>query len=376
MSKTHIPANVRRDLWVLSGGRCEFRGCNMPIDHNFLTGQRVVLGEFCHIIGDSDQGPRGDKARSAGLARDPGNLILCCARCHKTIDERKLEAEYSEARLQSMKRDHEQHVQRLYDATNVKRSVPFIVTGRVNRTFTSIPTNAARAAVLRKTDYTRFPSHAEEVIDLNHIPCTEDDPLYWQTVKQYIDDTINTLLRRVADRETHHLDIFAIAQIPALSYIGALIGDRVPVTVHQPQRGPLDKWDWPTNPATPSPTFTYTFPEGKVEELAVIFSISGVVRPEDVTRALPGVSLATFTVPTPSTSLVDSEEVQHNFVKAWRAFQAELHQRYGRLAKLHVFPALPASLAVEMGRCVLPKVIPQIQMWDFVKGNFVPALSW
>lgn len=377
MSSTYIPADVKRDLWVASGGRCEFRGCNAPLDRNFLTGQRVVLAEHCHIVGDSINGPRGDAERSAELAKAASNLILCCARCHKTIDTGKLAGEYPEARLLGMKQEHEQHVQRLYDATNVKRSIPFIVTGRINRTPTAIQADIARAAILRKADYTRFPSHEEEVLDLNLIRYAEDHPLYWATVKQEIDDMLNAFLRRVTDRHIQHLDLFALAQIPALAYIGSLIGDRVPVTVHQPQREPLDRWTWPVNPAMPAPAFSFSFPDQcPTDELAVSFSISGAIKAADVERTLPNVPMATFSVENPSTSVVDCEAVQQGFVKAWREFQTELHQRYGRLAKLHIFPALPVSLAVELGRCTLPKVIPQLHMWDFVKGDFVPAFFW
>lgn len=376
MSKTYLGADVRRDLWILSGGRCEFRGCNEPINRNFLTGQKVVLGQYCHIIGDSDNGPRGDPTRSSALAQDPANLILCCARCHKTIDDGALAKEYPEHLLLAMKRDHELHIQRLYDATGVKRSTPFIVTGRINRTPTSIPSDIARAAVLKKSNYTRFPSFEEEILDLNQIPFDEDEPAYWAAVKRHTDDAMHSFLRRVTDRKIHHLDLFALAQIPTLAYIGSLIGERIPVTVHQPQREPLERWSWPEHPA-PTPIFSYTLPEETLAgELAVSLSMSGVVKPEDIKRALPSVPLASFSVTNPTTSLVDSEAVQQGFIKAWRELQAELHQRHGRIAKLHIFPALPASLAIELGRCVLPKVIPQIQMWDYVKGNFVESLSW
>lgn len=291
MSNTYIPADVRRELWISSGGRCEFRGCNENINRNFLTGQKVVLGQFCHIVGDSVNGPRGDPERSKALAQDPDNLILCCARCHKTIDDGMHASEYPEAVLQSMKRDHELHVQRLYDATNVKRSVPFIVTGRVNKTPTSIPTNLVRAAVLKKTDYMRFPSYDEEVLDLNKIPFSESDSRYWEAVKHHIDDTMGSFLRRVNDRNIHHLDLFSLAQIPALAYIGALIGDRVPVSVHQPQREPLDRWSWSDSP-TEAPDFSYVIPDQlSSDELAISFSMSGVVKGEDINRALPRISL-------------------------------------------------------------------------------------
>ena len=377
MSKTYIPTNVRKDLWVLSGGRGQFRGCNARIDKNFLTDQKVVVGEYCHIVGDSAHGPRGEQGRSSQLASSASNLILCCAKCHKTIDDKALASEYPEQILVDMKREHELHVQRLYDATNVERSIPLIVTGRIRGTPTAIPVDIARAAVLRKTEYTRFPSYSEEVLDLNSIPFIENDPTYWVTVKRSIDDAIDGILRRITERKIQHIDIFALAPIPALIYIGSKIGDRVQVTVHQPQREPFDKWHWPPEKADPPPAVTYFLPEheGPLDELSVQFSISGSVECDQIKRVLPDAKIANFQVPSPSHSVVDSPEVQRSFVSAWRSFQGEIHERYGKLSKLHIFPALPASLSVELGRCVLPKVIPEMKVWDYMDGCFHNSLS-
>ncbi len=377
MSSTYIPADVRRDLWIASGGRCEFRGCNKAIDRNFLTRQRVVLSEFCHIVGDSSLGPRGDQAKSAELAKDPQNLILCCTGCHKTIDDNRLAPTYSVPLLLAMKREHEQHVQRLYDATGIVRSIPFLVTGRIKGTPTSIQVDVARAAVLRKTRYVRFPSYEEEVLDLNEIPGNESDSLYWEATKARIDRMMDGLLDRVTDREIEHIDLFALAQIPTLAYVGFRLGDRVPLAVHQPQRAPLDRWDWPALSETPLPIFTCQIPPGiPTGELAVVISLSGSVRHEDVTRALPGIPVATLSVENPSPSLVDREAVQHEFSNVWRGFLAELHRSHGRIKTLHVFPAIPASLAVELGRSVHPKVRPELNLWDYVDGQFVKAISW
>lgn len=169
MSKTYIPQDTRRDLWISAGARCQFRGCNKPIDRNFITQQKVTLGEYCHIIGDSVDGPRGDPERSKALASDPANLILCCAACHKTIDDSRLQAGYTEAVLVDMKREHELHIQRLFDARNVKHSRPLIITSRIAGTPTGVDINHARYAVLHKTNYGRFPSHAEHRISLNEV---------------------------------------------------------------------------------------------------------------------------------------------------------------------------------------------------------------
>ncbi|MBQ0746515.1 MAG: HNH endonuclease [Marinobacter sp.] len=376
MSKTRIPVDVRRDLWILSAGRCQFRGCNNPINRNFLTDQRVTLGEFCHIIGDSDVGPRGDPERSALLAKDPSNLILCCVQCHKTIDDTQLEAEYGEVLLQGMKQEHELNIQRLYDARDVKESIPFIITGRIARTPTSISAQHARAAVLKKTGYSRFPCHQEQVINLNRIPYTEDRSEYWHAAKEQIDQGISGLLSRVDDREIHYLDIFGLAQIPLLAYVGYRLGDRVPGTVHQAQRHSEKVWDWPATPNIEPVDFSYLLPDiEEVTKLGLNISISGTVRDEDIDAVMPHVALAYFSASRPHNAVVDSELVQQAFIAKWREFLADVHRKYGRV-QLHIFPALPNSLALELGRSVFPKVVPDVHVWDYVNGTFVRAVSW
>lgn len=74
--RASIPDKVRAQLWVAAGGRCEFKGCNKPLDRNVLTQQALFLGQHAHIIGDSPKGPRGDRVLSKKLALDPTNLML------------------------------------------------------------------------------------------------------------------------------------------------------------------------------------------------------------------------------------------------------------------------------------------------------------
>lgn len=292
MSETYIPKDTRRDLWIKAGSRCQFRGCNKPIDRNFLTQETVVLGQYCHIIGDSQDGPRGDPARSKALATDPANLILCCAACHKTIDDSKLQAGYSEALLVEMKQVHEQHIQRLYDAKDVKRSLPMIITGRIAGTPTSVNCAHARYAVLKKTDYTRFPSHAEYVISLNEVGLDETDEIYWRVAKKAVDAKFEIFMDLNRDSHLEHIDVFGLAQIPVLMYAGYRLGDRIPATVHQAFRDQDNKWLWPDRQQSDA-VFTHTFPDAiNVTELALIVSLSGTVRVEDVVEAVPDIPIA------------------------------------------------------------------------------------
>jgi len=375
MSETYISQPVRRDLWIKAGARCQFRGCNKPIDRNFLTQERVVLGEYCHIIGDSTDGPRGDSERSKVLASDPANLILCCAACHKTIDDSKHEASYSEALLVEMKQEHEAHIQRLYDARDVKRSLPLIITGRIAGTPTSVNVPHARQAVLRKTGYSRFPSHLEYVISLNETGVGEEDSVYWYLAKRAIDGYFTLLLARAQDGSIEHVDVFGLAQIPVLMYAGYRLGDRVPATVHQAFRTQENKWLWPADEQSAT-KFSYSLPEvDSVPEMAVSVGVSGTIRPEDIATAVPGLPIATFEATPQSPLAIYRESDLNAFIVAWRAFLAGLHRKYGPI-KLHVFPAVPNSVAFEIGRSVHPKVMPTMVAWDFVNGKFMRALEY
>lgn len=375
MSTTYLPKDTRRDLWIKAGGRCQFRGCNKPIDRNFLTQEKVIIGAYCHIIGDSPDGPRGDSLRSKSLAADPENIILCCPICHKTIDDSKLQGHYPEALLIGMKQEHERHIQRLYDAKDVKRSLPLIITGRIAGSPTSVNVAHARHAVLLKSNYERFPSHSEQLISLNGVGLSESDGEYWQVAKKVIDSQFENFVSITRGGDIEHVDVFGLAQIPVLMYAGYRLGDRVPATIHHAFRDQSNKWLWPSR-TEPDAAFSYSLPHATdVTELALAVSLSGSIRVEDVEKTVPGIPIATLEAGVKSAFVISKEDDLAAFVSSWRSLLAEIHQKYGHV-KLHVFPAVPNSVAIEMGRCVHPKVMPTVNVWDFRGGKFFPSIEY
>ena len=82
MSKTKIPMNVRRELWFRAAGRCEFKGCNEPLDRHGITMDSCDCSECAHIIADSEEGPRGDTKLSKELAQDIDNIMLMLSLIH------------------------------------------------------------------------------------------------------------------------------------------------------------------------------------------------------------------------------------------------------------------------------------------------------
>ena len=50
-----IPENVKRELWIKSGGRCEFRGCNKYLYKDGVTKQPRNLANIAHIVSWTQQ---------------------------------------------------------------------------------------------------------------------------------------------------------------------------------------------------------------------------------------------------------------------------------------------------------------------------------
>ena len=112
MSKTYIPKDVQHEVWWKAAGRCEFKGCNKPLYKHGITLDKCKISELAHIIGDSENGPRGDKDLSKALAKDPKNIMLLCSECHKYIDNEGKD-KYTAEMLFDMKKRHEDRIAKL-----------------------------------------------------------------------------------------------------------------------------------------------------------------------------------------------------------------------------------------------------------------------
>jgi hypothetical protein len=69
------------------------------------TDDPTLVGENCHIIAESDDGPRADPTMPVDRRNSYANLILLCRNHHKVIDAQ--EGEYTVEQLHRMKANHE-----------------------------------------------------------------------------------------------------------------------------------------------------------------------------------------------------------------------------------------------------------------------------
>ena len=374
IKRVAIPDKVKAQLWVAAGGRCEYSCCNAPLDRNVLTKESVFLAEHAHIIGSSKDGPRGDAELSAKLAKDVENLMLLCARCHTTID--RLADKYDPALLRQMKRRHEERIQRFYAIDETKPSVLVMLRHSIKKTHApQFTVRDAQAALLANSGYCRWP--ADQAIELNYDTkvAREDDPAYWSEVARQMEEEFQRQLQMLPrDAGPAHFSILAFAPMPLNMQLGALIGNKTEASTFQWNRT-AENWRFPQ--ARQFERQRIVFDDVPVltgpQELALAVSLSGEINMDAVGVAVPGVPTVRLGVPNPTPALVEDEEDILHFRTTLTAFMAQVRNKGYK--RLHVFPAMPLSLAVEFGRQLLPKVDPAVGVWDMQDGRFIYTMD-
>lgn len=93
----------RKQLWAKSGNRCAI--CKTELFHSNEEGNDFNIGEECHIISSTPNGPR--HIPNYGQYDSYENLILLCCVHHKEIDDKKNVAIYPADKLYRIKEQHE-----------------------------------------------------------------------------------------------------------------------------------------------------------------------------------------------------------------------------------------------------------------------------
>jgi hypothetical protein len=116
-----ISTKTRKMLWARSGNKCAF--CRIElITSEINLQQATIIGEECHIISKTNNGPRGNS--EVNFNHDEfDNLILLCSKHHKIIDEN--ENEYTVEKLIEIKSKHEAWVSE--SLKEKKKYSPFIL---------------------------------------------------------------------------------------------------------------------------------------------------------------------------------------------------------------------------------------------------------
>lgn len=373
VARTKLDPVVASTLVACTAGRCEFRGCNKFLYKHPLTGDRGNFAENAHIVAFREAGPRGrDGVRPADIDCIE-NLMLLCAPCHHLIDTKP--TKYPRAELEAHKKEHEDRIKRVTGLGPAMQTTVLQLKVRIGTQVAEV-SNVETAHALMP----RYPAGDPKVIDLTALGDEKDDAFYGFAATR-IRDEVGRLYATGGELESSkHLSVLALAPIPLLMVVGETLSNKVQTDFYQCHRDRPERWTWHEGKPVAKFVSRRLRAGTQRERVALTLSLSGMVSPSTLPPGIDG----TFTVyeitldgETPYPGCLRQREDLEAFRQLYRRFLADVKREHPEVSELHLFPAIPAPVAVSCGFDVLPKVHPTLVVYDHDRqhGGFILRLK-
>jgi hypothetical protein len=356
----------------LSAGRCQFPGCKKFLWADSLTLKEDKFANIAHIIADSPEGPRGDEALSKALSRDISNLMLMCLDHHKLIDG-KHKDDYSVQLLRTWKLSHEERIRIQTDMQPNHTSTVLRFMANIGTQPINIPIAQAYQAIMPN-----YPANAQGItIDLSNL-ALEHDAAYWVTASRQIKNEVAKYFSASnTGQRVSHVSVFAIGPMPLLMQLGYSIGNVVPMEIYQRHRDTQD-WTWKSQ-APAGFKFILTSTDHKSQkDVSLSLSLSGKVLDAEIDPIL-GTAHAKYeiTIDTPRVDFLHSPVQLEEFRAMYRQVLTEIRQIHGHDVRIHLFPAVPAPIAVICGKELFHNTDPDVIVYqkDRIDNTFKPAIT-
>lgn len=350
----YIANDVERELWAKAAGRCQFNGCNRSLYKSPVTQEQVNIAEKAHIYSFSKEGPRGWGPFVANKKKlnNIDNLMLMCHDCHKLIDQDKNGNKYSAELLRQWKREHERRVYIVTGIAPKMKSHVVMYGANIGSERSPLQFVSAVEAMFPN----RYPAE-EKPVDLSMSCEHEDkDEEYWITEKNHLYKIFDRHIKqRIEDNDPAHFSLFSLAPQPLLIQLGALFTDKIEVDVYQPIRNPKT-WKWQNYPDGFS--FFVKEPSTTTGVPTLLVSLSDEIAHNRATSII-GSEASIWEITVPSNFLhndfLRSPAQLAEFGQTVRKVMVSMKRKHGQSTPIHVFPAMPVSCAIEMGRARMPK---------------------
>lgn len=370
--RPQIPSFTILKLWAMAAGRCEFYGCNEPLWKERLTMKELNKAHIGHIIAYSPRGPRGDRILSVKLAKDFSNLMLVCRDHHVLIDSKEHEKDYPLELLRSYKQKHEDRIKIQTSIQDDLKTTVLLFKANIGDRKVNFPTDKLDRAIMP-----RYPDGKDVLMDLTAFG-GEGNKHYWESLKQHISGEVEKSLRDgVREKKIQHLSVFALGPIPLLMHLGNCIGNLIPVDLYQFHRDTQD-WCWKEGEGEKQRFIvTKAKAEKKTKKVGLILSLSGKVHAREIEKALSSkMPFYEIALHQPLPTFLNARKFLLQFQKLYREVLNEIRKSHESVKEIHLFPAVPAPIAVACGRGLLPKIDPAFIVYDCNKqnGGFLPRL--
>lgn len=371
MSVSSIPDPVKLRMWAVSGGRCQYHGCNEDLTRDDLTRWQFNAAYLAHIVADVSGGPRGDVNDSPRLAQEQSNIMLLCDKHHRLIDRVDV-AGHSVEMLRAMKKECEDRIRKV-----VLASVPDTKT-EIVRYGANIdeqhPQLSMRQAIEAITPEFYSASDVGFPMQMLNSLNRDTDASYYQEQERHLLRAFEQMIGpRLREGTLPKLSVFGLAPQPLLMRLGSLLTEITVCEVFQRHREP-QTWKW----AVYNGDIEFIFEKLTYgSDPALILALSSTITQDRVLKVLPNAAIWQLTVQTPDKELIKSRHHLECFRNQARQLLDEIKAKEGHGKTLHVFPSMPVSTAIEFGRVRMPKGDMTLRVYDELKDRgFVPALEF
>lgn len=370
MSITSIPDQVKLRLWGKAAGRCQYEGCNKPLWLDQLTKAEFNIAYIAHIVADKPNGPRGDAILSEKLKDNITNLMLMCDEHHRLIDRKDIEGHSVEI-LRTMKERHEKRIELLSSIDDDKRSHVLFYGARIGEHYANISFEMASMAMVPHY----FPNDSRAIeLSLKNSSFTDREDMYWYIEKEHLARQFEEKVKaRLAVSNINHLSIFALAPIPLLVKLGYLLSDIPAADIYQLHREPPG-WNWQTHSQN---EFLVKHPDSSKGIPALNLSLSATINDSRISSAMTtDHSIWQLTVEDVGNDFLKSRDQLSHFRQAFRRLLDRIKAQHCDASAIHIFPAVPVSIAIEIGRVWMPKADLPLIIYEQNQniGGFYPAL--
>ncbi len=372
MSQTRISTKNQNLLWAISAGRCQYEGCNKVLHRDILTKRTYNSAYIAHIVADKPNGPRGDAKRSNLLCNDINNLMLLCDKHHRLIDKEDVEG-HPESRLIEMKRKHEERIMRITDIAPDKLTHIILYGANIGINNSPLSYQLASEAILPD----HFPAEDRPIeLGFKNNSLIDGTEAYWIAEESNLVEQFNLKIKPLLMHgNANHYSVFALAPQPLLIKFGVLLNDINNVRVFQKHREP-STWRWQN--IISGIDYILREPDDKTKNPVLVLSLSAKITHDRVRKALgEEISIWEITISdTPNNDFLKTESLLRDFRKVARLAYDKIKCHHG-YAELNIFPAMPVSVAIELGRVWMPKVDMPMVIYDAnkMKNDFYKTIT-
>lgn len=372
-----ISNDTKQLLWAMSAGRCE--KCGRLLYRHPLSDTVGNFAQIAHNLPVSEFGPR-TKFKFQVKEIDPNlnvddvnNLLLLCYDCHREIDQIKPD-EYPPDKLKRIKDDFERFVVK---ATNIQRIVPTIA-------IKYSPNLHGQKLLITGIQRAIFPDKfidCEIDLTLKNSSFDIGGANYWSIEEEHLVGSFREKVKPILEdyqRCSNNLSVFAIGPIPLLIKFGTLLSNKNNIDVYQLKKSPASTWEWESSKDDFDYKVNVIQQSETTKRTIVLFSISGCINQMAVRQAISWDEATVIEVTTtclPHDDLLRSKQQLDKFVNCYRKLKEQLLGLNSNRRPLHIFAAVPVSVAVEIGRHWNPTIDLPMVIYNLTNGNYEKALT-